>query len=1142
MKLTEGHSRRGFAGHYAAVILISSAGLLITAVVFAQLRTLEHRSIKEAFLRQADQRASAWTTAIEDRLSTLDSIYALYASSDSVTRDEFHCFVKRSVLRYSGVRAVVWVPRIPVETRYEHEQQARREGMEMYQIVTPIPDSPRESEPITYFPICYAEPLSDNLPILGVDLGSDPSWHNLLDQAVAEARLTVATGVHVPGGNPDGPTVNVIQPIYRNGSLTLTEAGRRENLQGFVVGVLDLGIIAESALEPLAPAGIDIALSTVAAAEPRCLYRHATRKQSSQPTGFEGQPRHDSLVWEKPLSLGGQRWVIRCSAAPVFWRNGHSLVSLASLAIGLIATSLAALYVRGYQTRYEKIQRLVADKTRDLEENRAQLKSRNEFLHHILASLVHPLYVIDAKDFTVKLSNQSTDATDPSAERPTCHKIIHGRDRPCDGQPHACLIIEVKNTKKPIVTERQGTEREGQHRILEAHAYPVLDVEGNVTDVIEYHLDITERKHAEQARREYTEELSAIYENAPVIMMLVDGQRRVRKINKMGVELAGASAESIIGLRGGEALRCLHSLDDPEGCGFGPFCQECAVRGTVIDTLETGRSHGMVEVDVPFSLDGRTEELTFLLSSTRVHIQEQPMVLVSILDITPRKKAEMHLEEELRFVETLLNTIPNPVFYKGIDGRYLGCNSAFEEFVGRPASQILGKTVFDLGSEGIVRRHHDQDQDLLGHPGKQHYEWPVQHARGQMRHVMFDKATFTNACGQVRGIVGVVSDITERKLAEEELAARKDLLSHILANIPAFVFWKDRNSTYLGCNETFARSAGVGCPEGIVGKTDHDLVWKDDAEAYRQDDRRVMDSGKPLLAFEETQATKDGGQITILTSKVPLRDTSGEVVGVLGVYTDITELKQAEKRQAALLEELESVNRELKDFAHIVSHDLKAPLRGIRTLAEWMMTDLGDRLGEEGREQMQLLMGRTVRMQNLISGVLEYSRIGRVHEERASINLSELVAQVVEDLLPPEHISVNLDGQLPTICGEPTRIRQLFQNLLSNAIKYMDKEHGLIRVGCEDEPNSWRFFVADNGPGIEEKYFDRIFQMFQTLAPRDTTESTGVGLTVVKKIVECHGGRIWVESQMGEGSTFFFTLSKPRMEAIDADRQAAVAC
>lgn len=266
----------------------------------------------------------------------------------------------------------------------------------------------------------------------------------------------------------------------------------------------------------------------------------------------------------------------------------------------------------------------------------------------------------------------------------------------------------------------------------------------------------------------------------------------------------------------------------------------------------------------------------------------------------------------------------------------------------------------------------------------------------------------------------------------------------------------------------------------------------------------------------------------------------------LAFNTMVEKLAQREEQLANAKTELEQAvqklrqsNEQLEQFAYVVSHDLKAPLRGIRTLAEWLMADLGDRLGQEGNENMRLLVGRADRMQNLIDGVLEYSRIGRVREEHSSICLDELVPQVLEDLSPPTHISVDIDANLPTICGEPTRIRQLFQNLLSNAIKYMDKEQGWIRVRFAEEPGAWRFFVSDNGPGIEEKDFDRIFQIFQTLAPRDVTESTGVGLTIVKKIVECHGGRIWVESRIGEGTTFLFTLPRTASEARDADKTMA---
>ncbi len=271
----------------------------------------------------------------------------------------------------------------------------------------------------------------------------------------------------------------------------------------------------------------------------------------------------------------------------------------------------------------------------------------------------------------------------------------------------------------------------------------------------------------------------------------------------------------------------------------------------------------------------------------------------------------------------------------------------------------------------------------------------------------------------------------------------------------------------------------------------------------------------------------------IITS---IKDTDGSINRLLAVSRDITERKQTEQRQAQLIQELErtnqeveKVNQELKDFAYIVSHDLKAPLRGIKTLAEWITTDYADKLDNNGKEQINLLTDRVDRMHNLIDGILQYSRIGRIEEEKVIVNLNELVTEVIDLIAPPENVTITIENKLPTIECEQTRIMQVFQNLLSNAVKYMDKPQGQIKVGCVEEDGFWEFYVADNGPGIEEKYFEKIFQLFQTLTPRDESESTGIGLTIIKKIVELYGGKIWVRSKVGEGSTFFFTVPKQEL-------------
>jgi signal transduction histidine kinase len=256
------------------------------------------------------------------------------------------------------------------------------------------------------------------------------------------------------------------------------------------------------------------------------------------------------------------------------------------------------------------------------------------------------------------------------------------------------------------------------------------------------------------------------------------------------------------------------------------------------------------------------------------------------------------------------------------------------------------------------------------------------------------------------------------------------------------------------------------------------------------------------------------------------------------VGINIAERRLAEQKQAQLFRELQQVNEELSHFAYVVSHDLKAPLRGIRLLAEWLCTDYGDRFGQEAKENFDLLQSRVDRMHNLIEGVLQYSRVGRIQEERVEVDLNELLPEIVDGIAPPEHVTITVDGTLPHLECEPTRIRQVFQNLLTNAVKYMDKPVGTIAVACTEEAGVWKFSVTDNGPGIEARHFDRIFKIFQTLTPRDEYESTGVGLTLVKKIIESYGGRIWVESEVGKGSTFRFTLPQQHVESRNASTPA----
>jgi light-regulated signal transduction histidine kinase (bacteriophytochrome) len=318
----------------------------------------------------------------------------------------------------------------------------------------------------------------------------------------------------------------------------------------------------------------------------------------------------------------------------------------------------------------------------------------------------------------------------------------------------------------------------------------------------------------------------------------------------------------------------------------------------------------------------------------------------------------------------------------------------------------------------------------------------------------------------------------------------------------------------------------MGCdsPQDIIGKTCHKKICP--AEV---DNCPVIDLGNSVDNSEKVLLSCDGREIPILKTVLPITLEGEEVY--LEAFVDITERRLAEQELEKLNKDLESAiwelrraNKEVQEFAYITAHDLKTPLRGIGTLANWILTDYADKFDEQGKQQVRLLVEKAKQMSALIDDILQYSRLGHGSPEKQQVDLNKALSQVIASIDPPENIEITIENELPVLMCEKTQIMQVFQNLLSNAVKYMDKSEGQIKVGCVEQDGFWKFSVADNGPGIDEKYHKKIFKIFQTLSPQDRADSTGIGLSIVKKIVELNAGIVWVESEPGKGSTFFFTV------------------
>ena len=272
------------------------------------------------------------------------------------------------------------------------------------------------------------------------------------------------------------------------------------------------------------------------------------------------------------------------------------------------------------------------------------------------------------------------------------------------------------------------------------------------------------------------------------------------------------------------------------------------------------------------------------------------------------------------------------------------------------------------------------------------------------------------------------------------------------------------------------------------------------------------------------------GEIALGHSRADAFDSRDEqlVTGLASLTATAVDSARLFREAHELIAALEKTNRDLDQFAYVTSHDLRAPLRGIANLSRWIEEDLGDRLTDSAREHLRLLGTRVRRLEDLISGVLEYSRAGADTEEPTEVDCGALVREIVELIAPPANVRFTISPDLPRLCTRRVPLQQVFMNLVGNAITHNGRPDPEIEIGCAPDADGWEFYVRDNGPGIPVRYQAQIWGLFRTLAARDSTQSTGIGLAIVRKIVEAQGGRAWVQSEEGRGATFRFTWPRER--------------
>jgi PAS domain S-box-containing protein len=424
--------------------------------------------------------------------------------------------------------------------------------------------------------------------------------------------------------------------------------------------------------------------------------------------------------------------------------------------------------------------------------------------------------------------------------------------------------------------------------------------------------------------------------------------------------------------------------------------------------------------------------------------------------------------------------------------------------------------------EDLKRVSDEEEEKKLKGTLNYSQEYRIITGHGETRWVEDQTVVVCDDFGNALYHQGIILDITEEKIAKFALQESEQRFRSLVQNSTDITTILELDGTVRYVSPIFYRMFGYS-PGDILGENVFDFIHEDDIQDVQDVFIELKNTKHQTNPIELRLRNKLGEWKYLESVGINLTDLPA-VSGLVINSRDITERIDNEHQLKEYATSLEKINKELDQFAYIVSHDLKAPLRAINNLSTWIEEDIQDNIQPETQKNFSMLRGRIQRMEMLINGILQYSRAGRMKTESSTIDMDLFIKEVMSNIAPPENFKIKIQSKLPTIEGEKVVLDQVFSNLISNAIKYNDNPNPIIQIGYENQGSVLCFFVQDNGPGIDEQFHEKIFGIFQTLNSRDSIESTGVGLSIVKKIIEEKAGRVWVESASGKGSKFIFTL------------------
>lgn len=676
-----------------------------------------------------------------------------------------------------------------------------------------------------------------------------------------------------------------------------------------------------------------------------------------------------------------------------------------------------------------------------------------------------------------------------------------------------------------INKEEYHIRKDGSHAWFLISKIPILNEENEITGLIGISYDITERKVIEQQLNDAYHFNQTVIETSPAGIWIYEESGKAINVNRAAVVLAGTSVEDLLSLN----FRELESWKNTE------------LHNAAIEALESGK---MVRTEVHYH-NRVNAETWFEAFLTPVQFKGKKHLMVMTYDIRER----MHAEEALKKSKTQLSIATQLArlgyWELNIDEGVFTFNDQFYAMLRTTAEEMGG---FSMSAQRYSDLFlHPDDRKLVGEEIRiaiesadpfytRDLEHRIIHLNGDIGYLAVRFYVVKDENGRTIRTVGANQDITEQKIAADQIRQAKERYEMVhKATNDAIYEWDIVNDTsYWGEGyETLFGHKRTGDKMDSLSWTEN--LHPDEKDMLIAEIRNAFKEKKTTLTRELRFRCADNSYKIIFDKLIIRYDPDGEPLKVFGAMQDISELKKNETSIRELneklnkrAEELATSNAELERFAYVASHDLQEPLRMVSSFLQLLQKKYNNLFDETGTEYINYAVDGAERMKRLILDLLEYSRVGTSQDMFVKTDINQVMQQVLDvfsNKIMEKNALIKV-GQLPVIRANTMQITQLLQNLVGNALKYNTSAVPEIEIGCEDKGHAWQFSIKDNGIGIDPKFFNKIFIIFQRLHNKNQFSGTGIGLAICKKIVEKHGGNIWIQSDPGKGSTFFFTIQK----------------